>query len=100
MADGEAPEAMQRLFDSNPETAREAQTYQCHGCVYCSRMTSRAAAEFFIKHCPGTKMDGDNDGEPCESDSRFQDIAGIPTATADFLDWSLAVYLTARRDPH
>jgi hypothetical protein len=45
--------------------------FQCDGRVYCSDMHSRAEAEFFIKHCPNTKMDGDHDGVPCENDSRF-----------------------------
>ncbi len=55
------------------EPAQEAQTpaFQCDGRTYCSQMNSRVEAEFFVKHCPGTKMDGNNDGEPCENDSRF-----------------------------
>lgn len=43
----------------------------CDDRLHCSQMTSRAEAEFFTKHCPNTKMDGDNDGVPCENDSRF-----------------------------
>jgi hypothetical protein len=46
-------------------------TFQCDGRQHCSQMTSRAEAEFFIRDCPDTKMDGDRDGEPCENDSRF-----------------------------
>ncbi|MBW8811191.1 MAG: excalibur calcium-binding domain-containing protein, partial [Lysobacter sp.] len=23
-------------------------------------------AQFFLRHCPNTKMDGDGDGQPCE----------------------------------
>jgi len=46
-------------------------TFQCDGRTYCSQMNSKAEAEFFSHHCPNTKMDGDNDGIPCESDSRF-----------------------------
>lgn len=45
--------------------------FQCDGRVHCSQMASRAEAEFFVEHCPSTKMDGDHDGEPCENDSRF-----------------------------
>jgi len=45
--------------------------FECDGRQYCSQMTSRAEAEFFIKHCPNTKMDGDHDGFPCENDTRF-----------------------------
>ncbi|MBL6986972.1 MAG: excalibur calcium-binding domain-containing protein [Methylobacter sp.] len=49
-------------------TAEKKKTnYKCDGRTHCSEMTSCEEAEFFISHCPGTKMDGDNDGEPCES---------------------------------
>ena len=43
------------------------QIYQCDGRTYCSQMTSCEEATFFINNCPDTKMDGDNDGVPCES---------------------------------
>ena len=45
--------------------------FTCDGRQHCSQMTSRAEAKFFTRHCPNTKMDGDNDGIPCENDSRF-----------------------------
>lgn len=45
--------------------------FSCDGRQYCSHMTSREEAEFFIQNCPNTKMDGDGDGIPCENDSRF-----------------------------
>jgi hypothetical protein len=45
--------------------------FTCDGRQHCSQMTSRAEAEFFLRSCPNTKMDGDNDGIPCENDSRF-----------------------------
>jgi hypothetical protein len=32
----------------------------------CSQMTSCAEATYFLNNCPGVKMDGDNDGVPCE----------------------------------
>nr|WP_319548742.1 excalibur calcium-binding domain-containing protein [Desulfogranum marinum] len=41
-------------------------TYQCKGKVYCSEMTSCAEAKFYLRNCPGTKMDGNHDGIPCE----------------------------------
>jgi hypothetical protein len=41
--------------------------YRCAGKVYCSEMTSCEEAEFYQRNCPGTKMDGDGDGIPCES---------------------------------
>ena len=40
--------------------------FKCDGRIYCSQMTSCAEATYFIQHCPNTKMDGNNDGEPCE----------------------------------
>ncbi|GLX81846.1 cold shock domain-containing protein [Thalassotalea eurytherma] len=45
--------------------------FRCDGRQYCSQMTSRKEAEYFNDYCPNTKMDGDNDGIPCENDSRF-----------------------------
>jgi hypothetical protein len=41
-------------------------TFKCDGRTYCSQMTSCAEATFFLKNCPGTKMDGNHDGVPCE----------------------------------
>ena len=41
--------------------------YHCDGRTYCPQMTSCEEATFFINNCPDTKMDGDNDGLPCES---------------------------------
>ena len=53
------------------EEAKRVTQFRCDGRQHCSQMTSRAEAEYFIKHCPNTKMDGDRDGIPCENDSRF-----------------------------
>lgn len=41
--------------------------YHCDGRIHCSEMKSYDEAVFFINNCPGTKMDGDGDGIPCES---------------------------------
>ncbi len=41
-------------------------SYECDGRTMCSQMRSCDEAQFFIDHCPGTKMDGDGDGVPCE----------------------------------
>jgi cold shock CspA family protein len=46
-----------------PDTGR----FRCDGRFHCSQMTSCAEATFFLKNCPGTKMDGDHDGIPCET---------------------------------
>lgn len=40
---------------------------RCDGRRYCSEMSSCEEATWFLKNCPGTKMDGDNDGVPCET---------------------------------
>jgi hypothetical protein len=40
--------------------------FQCDGRQHCSQMSSLAEAQFFLKNCPDTKMDGNHDGEPCE----------------------------------
>ena len=40
--------------------------YECDGRIYCSEMTSCEEAKFFLNNCPDTKMDGNNDGIPCE----------------------------------
>jgi excalibur calcium-binding domain-containing protein len=49
-----------------PRSERTA-SFTCDGRTHCSQMTSCAEATYFNKHCPNTKMDGDNDGVPCES---------------------------------
>ena len=54
-----------------PTAAPATVGFTCDGRQYCSQMASRAEAEFFVRHCPNIKMDGDGDGQPCENDSRF-----------------------------
>jgi hypothetical protein len=39
---------------------------RCDGRTHCSQMKSCEEAKFFIENCPGTKMDGNRDGVPCE----------------------------------
>lgn len=43
-----------------------APRFHCDGRQHCSQMSSCAEATYFIQHCPNTKMDGNNDGVPCE----------------------------------
>lgn len=43
-----------------------AQLFSCDGRTRCSQMTSCEEAQFFLKNCPNTQMDGDQDGVPCE----------------------------------
>ena len=57
--------ASQPLLDLAPSRTATA-SYVCDGRQHCSQMRSCAEATYFLKNCPGTKMDGDNDGMPCE----------------------------------
>ena len=56
---------------AEPSTNSNPNGYRCDGRVHCSEMNSREEARWFVRNCPGTKMDGNNDGEPCERDSRW-----------------------------
>ncbi|MUK61504.1 cold-shock protein [Aliivibrio fischeri] len=47
--------------------AYENMGFSCDGKTYCSEMRSCDEAKFYIANCPNTKMDGDGDGVPCES---------------------------------
>lgn len=49
---------------STPEVSN--QQFRCDGRMHCSQMTSCAEATYFLRNCPNTKMDGNNDGIPCE----------------------------------
>ena len=64
----EAAESPISLIKSSPApvAASPASPYKCDGRTYCSQMTSCAEATYFLQNCPGTKMDGNNDGIPCE----------------------------------
>lgn len=42
-------------------------SFSCDDRTYCSQMRSCDEATFFLRNCPGTQMDGDGDGIPCES---------------------------------
>jgi len=64
--------AVLNLLNAPSETVTKSsavyeQRYSCDGRQYCSQMTSCEEAKFFINNCPNTKMDGDHDGIPCES---------------------------------
>jgi hypothetical protein len=50
----------------NPTRPESASGFACRGKVHCSQMVTCEEAEFYLRNCPGTKMDGDNDGKPCE----------------------------------
>jgi hypothetical protein len=45
----------------------DSNDFRCEGKTRCSEMHSCEEATFYLRNCPGTKMDGDGDGVPCES---------------------------------
>lgn len=53
---------------SSPQraTITSGQQFKCDGRTHCSQMTSCAEATYFLRNCPNTKMDGNNDVIPCE----------------------------------
>ncbi|MEQ1635911.1 MAG: excalibur calcium-binding domain-containing protein [Methylococcales bacterium] len=55
-----------RVKTVDTDVSKNQPTYQCDGRTKCSQMTSCEEATFFINNCPDTKMDGNNDGIPCE----------------------------------
>ncbi|MDD2885693.1 MAG: excalibur calcium-binding domain-containing protein [Dechloromonas sp.] len=59
------PPVQQRVAVNQPPVAI-APGYRCDGRTHCSQMTSCQEATWFLKNCPDTKMDGNNDGIPCE----------------------------------
>ncbi len=53
--------------NASSSTGQESSSdFRCDGRTYCSQMTSCAEATYFLRNCPGVKMDGNNDGVPCE----------------------------------
>ena len=45
---------------------KPSKIYKCDGRQYCSQMSSCEEATYFLNNCPNPKMDGNNDGIPCE----------------------------------
>lgn len=61
--------AAEVTVNQTPESApatTPARTFHCDGRTHCSQMTSCEEATYFLRNCPGTKMDGNHDGVPCE----------------------------------
>ena len=46
--------------------SQPASSFSCQGKTHCSQMRSYEEAKFYLDNCPGTQMDGDGDGIPCE----------------------------------
>lgn len=51
---------------NHQEKFSSSSNFKCDGRTRCSQMTSCEEATFFLRNCPGVKMDGDHDGVPCE----------------------------------
>lgn len=74
------PTTAKKSTDGDPVSSRPNPTigdhrsrgggFKCDGRTRCSQMSSCEEAKFFLKNCPGAKMDGDNDGVPCEKQCR------------------------------
>jgi hypothetical protein len=52
--------------EREPASPVEGALYRCDGRTYCSQMHSCEEAKWMLQHCSGMKMDGNNDGVPCE----------------------------------
>lgn len=61
----EAHQKYKTSVNSTPQV-RETGRFQCDGRKYCTQMRSCEEATFFLNNCSNTKMDGNNDGIPCE----------------------------------
>jgi cold shock CspA family protein len=59
---GQITKAIQNVFSEEDFTG-----YSCQGKQYCSQMTSCKEARFYLNNCPDVKIDGNNDGVPCET---------------------------------
>jgi len=56
----------EQSIPADASQADDQRRFSCSGKVYCSQMTSCDEARFYLSNCPGTMMDGDHDGIPCE----------------------------------
>lgn len=66
----EVPRSYPREATDDPvervESALPSRQFSCDGRTRCPQMHSCEEATWFLRNCAGTKMDGDNDGVPCE----------------------------------
>ena len=61
-----APRAADPVRRAAPVALPAADAFRCDGRTHCSQMRSCDEATYFLRNCPGTQMDGDHDGVPCE----------------------------------
>ena len=65
-ATGASPLQRFEGLPTRPAAVAQPTPFRCDGRQHCSQMTSCKEAKYFLKNCPGTQMDGDRDGVPCE----------------------------------
>lgn len=67
-AEQEPAAEISHLVSESSRAAAPASTgsFRCDGRTHCSQMTSCDEAFYFLRNCPGVKMDGGGDGVPCE----------------------------------
>lgn len=61
-----AAPAAPAIAPERPTQQPASAQFRCDGRTHCSQMTSCSEAKFFLNNCPGTQMDGNHDGIPCE----------------------------------
>ncbi|WP_373740769.1 excalibur calcium-binding domain-containing protein [Neisseria sp.] len=62
-------QAVSSPLEPKAHASADGNAFSCDGRQHCSQMRSLKEAEFFLQQCPNVKMDGDNDGIPCENHS-------------------------------
>ncbi len=63
---GEYSRRMSHSAIATSPSSEVVSDFRCDGRTHCSQMTSCDEATFFLRNCPDVKMDGNNDGVPCE----------------------------------
>lgn len=63
---GNKESAPNSFSSSAKQVSNSVSGFKCDGRTFCSQMSSCEEAMYFLKHCPNTNMDGNNDGIPCE----------------------------------
>ena len=57
---------VESMYEKRQNTLEMNSSFSCDGRTHCSQMRSYEEAVYFLRHCPNVKMDGNNDGVPCE----------------------------------
>ncbi|WP_115952562.1 excalibur calcium-binding domain-containing protein [Cupriavidus plantarum] len=65
-AQASLPSLQEPAISASQFPATPALALRCEGKTMCHQMQSCEEATFYLRNCPGTKIDGDGDGIPCE----------------------------------